>query len=187
MATESSAAAWIAPQLHRVGYSQSTGALVTAGFWLSLAVGRLLAGPAHRRLSDQRLVLIGLAATVPLALAAAVDGLAPAAYPLAGLGLALVYPMGLIWFTNLNPGDGDGLAILVLTMMAGGAIGPALTGAAVSVVGVRAVPVCVACLAAADLAVFFVARQIPGPAGIRGRAGGSSRLVRMAWRPLPTR
>ncbi len=165
VATESSAAAWIAPQLHRVGYSQSTGALVTAGFWLSLAVGRLLAGPAHRRLSDQRLVLIGLAATVPLALAAAVDGLAPAAYPLAGLGLALVYPMGLIWFTNLNPGDGDGLAILVLTMMAGGAIGPALTGAAVSVVGVRAIPVCVACLAAADLAVFFVARQFRAPPG----------------------
>ena len=162
MATESSAAAWIAPQLHRVGYSQSTGAVVTAGFWLSLAVGRFLAGPVHRRVSDRRLVLIGLAATVPLALAASVDTLAPVAYPLVGLGLALVYPMGLIWFTNLNPGDGDALAILVLTMMAGGVIGPALTGAAVSVAGVRAVPVCVACLAAADLAVFFAARQFRG-------------------------
>ena len=159
VATESAAAAWIAPQLHRVGYSQSTGAVVTAGFWLSLAVGRFLAGPVHRRVSDQRLVLIGLAATVPLALAAAADTLALAAYPLVGLGLALVYPMGLIWFTNLNPGDGDALAILVLMMMAGGVIGPALTGAAVSVAGVRAVPVCVACFAAADFAVFLVARQ----------------------------
>ena len=165
VATESSAAAWIAPQLHRVGYSQSIGAVVTAGFWLSLAIGRLLAGPVHQRVSDQRLVLIGLAAAVPLALVAAVDSLAPAAYPLVGLSLALVYPMGLIWFTNLNPGDGDGLAILVLTMMAGGVIGPALTGAAVSIAGVRAVPVCVACLAAADLAVFFVARQFRAPTG----------------------
>ena len=170
------AAAWITPQLHRVGYSQSFGAVVTAGFWLSLAIGRFLAGPVHRHVSDQRLVIIGLAATVPLALAATVDSLAPAAYPLVGLGLALVYPMGLIWFTNLNPGDGDGLAILVLTMMAGGVIGPALTGAAVSVAGVRAVPVCVACLAAADLAVFFVARQYEppisahGPVGVRPRA-----------------
>ena len=165
VATESSAATWIAPQLHRVGYSQSTGAIATAGFWLGLAVGRLLAGPAHRRVRDRRLVLVGLAVTVALALAASVDAVAPAAYPLAGLSLALVYPMGLIWFTNLNPGDGDGLVILILTMMAGGVIGPALTGAAVSVAGVRAVPVCIALLAAADLAVFLVARQFRVPQG----------------------
>ncbi len=71
--------------------------------------------------------------------------------------------MGLIWFTNLNPGDGDGVAILILTMMAGGVIGPALTGVAVSVAGVRAVPVCVAAFAAADLAVFVIARQFAAP------------------------
>jgi fucose permease len=163
VATESAAAGWIAPQLQRVGYSQSTGAVATAGFWLGLAVGRFLAGPVHRRVGDRRLVLVGLAVTAALALAASVDGLAPAAYPLAGLSLALVYPMGLIWFTNLNPGDGDGVAILILTMMAGGVIGPALTGAAVSVAGVRAVPVCVAAFAAADLAVFVIARQFAAP------------------------
>jgi FHS family glucose/mannose:H+ symporter-like MFS transporter len=165
VATESSAAAWIAPQLHRVGYSQSTGAVATAGFWLGLTVGRFLAGPAHRRVSDRRLVLVGLAVTVALALAASVDAVAPGAYPLAGLSLALVYPMGLIWFTNINPGDGDGLVILILTMMAGGVIGPALTGVAVSVAGVRAVPVCIAVFAAADLAVFLVARQFRAPPG----------------------
>ncbi len=132
---------------------------MTAAFWLGLAVGRFLAGPVHRRVSDRRLVLVGLAVAAALALAASIDGLAPAAYPLAGVSLALVYPMGLIWFTNLNPGDADGVAILILTMMAGGVIGPALTGAAVTVAGVRAVPVCVAAFAAADLAVFVVARQ----------------------------
>jgi len=159
VATESSAAGWIAPQLHRVGYSQSSGAAVTAGFWLGLAVGRSIGGPAHRRVSDRRLVLVGLAVTVALALAASVDALAPAAYPLAGLSLALVYPMGLIWFTDLHPGDGDGLVILILTMMAGGVIGPALTGLAVSFAGVGAVPACIASLAAADFFVFFVARR----------------------------
>jgi len=170
VATESSAASWIAPQLHRVGYSQSTGAVVTAGFWLGLTVGRLLAGPAHRRVSDRRLVLVGLAVTAALALAASVDAVAPLAYPLAGLSLALVYPMGLIWFTNINPGDGDGLVILILTMMAGGVIGPALTGVAVSVAGVRAVPVCIAILAAADLAAFLVARQFRAPPWSPGSA-----------------
>ena len=163
VATESAAASWIAPQLHRVGYSQSTGAVTTAGFWLGLALGRFLAGPAHRRVSDRRLVLVGLAVTAALSLAASVDTVALAAYPVAGLSLALVYPMGLIWFTNLNPGDGDGLGLLILTMMAGGVIGPALTGVAVSVAGVRAVPVCIAVFAAADLAVFLTARQFRAP------------------------
>lgn len=178
VATESSAGGWIAPQLHGTGFSQSTGAITTAGFWLCLAAGRFLAGPVHRRTSDQRLVLVGLAVTAALALAASVTDLALAAYPLAGLSLALVYPMGLVWFTRLNPGDHDGLAILVLTMMAGGVIGPALTGAAVSVAGVRAVPVCVSLLAAADLAVFLVARRYaaapPGP-GPAHRADSSER------------
>lgn len=166
VATETSAAAWIAPQLHRVGYSQKMGAVVTAGFWLGLATGRFLAGTVHRYVSDMRLVLIGLAVTAVLALAASVASLAPVVYPLSGLSLALVYPMGLIWFTNLNPGDSGRLAILVLTMMAGGVIGPALTGIGVSLAGVRAVPVCIAVFAAADLTVFLVARQF-------GRATGS--------------
>ena len=97
--------------------------------------------------------------------------MALAAYPVAGLSLALVYPMGLIWFTNLNPGDGDGLVILILTMMAGGVIGPALTGVAVSVAGVRAVPVCIAVFAAADFAVFLTARQFRAPPESEARPG----------------
>lgn len=160
VATESSAATWIAPQLHRVGYSQTTGAVVTTGFWLCLAAGRFLAGPVHRRVSDRRLVLIGLAASAVMATAALADAVAPFAYPLAGLSLSLVYPMGLVWFTKLNPRDNDRLAILILTMMAGGVIGPATTGAAVSLAGVRAVPVCVAAFAAGDLALFLAARQL---------------------------
>ena len=159
VATESSAAGWIAPQLHRVGYSQSVGSAATAGFWLGLAVGRLLAGPLHRHLSERAIVLAGLAGTAGLALVALSRGLAPVAYPVAGLSLALVYPMGLIWFTEVNPGDGDGLALLILLMMAGGVVGPAITSAAVSAAGVRAVPVCVAAFAAADLAVFLAAQR----------------------------
>jgi len=163
VATETSAAGWIAPQLHRVGYSQSTGALATAGFWLGLTFGRLLAGPAHRRVSDRWLVLCSLALATVLAMAASVDALAPIAYPLVGLSLALVYPMGLIWFTNLNLGDGSGMVILMLMMMAGGVIGPALTGVAVSVAGIHAVPACIAVFAASYLVVFLVAHHFRPP------------------------
>ncbi|HEV2428072.1 MAG TPA: MFS transporter, partial [Acidimicrobiales bacterium] len=166
VATESSAAGWIAPQLHRTGFAQATGAAATAGFWLGLTVGRLTAGPLHRRVSERAIVLVGLGATVALALSALAHDWAPVAYPLAGVSLALVYPMGLIWFTGVNPGDGDGLAILVLVMMSGGVVGPALTSAAVSMAGVRAVPVCVAAFSAADLAVFLAARRFRAPGAV---------------------
>ncbi|MGH9020276.1 MAG: MFS transporter [Acidimicrobiales bacterium] len=159
VATEASAAGWIAPQLHRVGFSQSIGSLSTAGFWLGLAVGRVLAGPLHRRWSDARLVMGGLVVATALALCAYVSAVGPYAYPLFGLAIALVYPMGLIWYTALCPGDGNGLALLILTMMLGGVIGPGVVSAAVSAFGIHSVPVAVASFAALDLAAFASARR----------------------------
>ena len=136
-------------------------------------------------------MLVSLAVTVALGLIASVEKAAPAAYPLAGLSLALVYPMGLIWFTDLHPGDGDGLVILILTMMAGGVLGPALTGLAVSFAGVGAVPVCIAGLAAADFSVFLVARRFRSSTEVRtvartrpirrGRSWWATRTDRRAW------
>lgn len=160
VATETTAAGWIAPQLHRAGDSESIGAITTAGFWLGLAIGRFLAGPIHKRVSDRRLVVVGLALTAALSLGASITTIAPVMYPLAGLSLALVYPMGLMWFARLSPGDNNGLALIIFTMMAGGVVGPALTGLAVSLLGVHAVPGCVSIFAAADLAVFIGARQM---------------------------
>jgi len=49
VATETTTAGWIAPHLHRIGYSASLGSIDTAGFWLGLAFGRVLAGPVSRR------------------------------------------------------------------------------------------------------------------------------------------
>jgi len=160
VATEASLTGWIAPQLHRVGFSQTVGATATAGFWLGLAIGRFLAGPAHRRFSEQWLVLGGLALTALVCLVARSDALAPYVYPLAGVFMALVYPMGLIWYTRLAPGDADGLAFIILVMMLGGVIGPAVTSALVSSAGVHVVPFCVVTFCLADLAVFLSARRL---------------------------
>ncbi len=159
VATEASLSGWIAPQVHRIGNSEAAGAAATAGFWLGLAIGRFVAGPAHRIATPRRLVMVGLAATVALCLLARVDALAPVVYPLSGLTMALVYPMGLIWFVELSPSDDDGLALMILLMMAGGVIGPALTSVAVSAAGIRMVPFCAAAWALADLAVFMSARR----------------------------
>jgi len=154
VATETTTAGWIAPHLHRLGYSVSIGSVVTAGFWLGLAVGRVLAGPVSRRHSDSRLVLGGLAVAAVLCTTALVSGAAPYVYPLVGLSIALVYPLALVWYATLCPNDDDGVALLIFCMMAGGVLGPAVESVMVSTFGIRVVPIVLASFAALTLAIF---------------------------------
>lgn len=154
VAIETASSGWMATQLHGVGYSQSVGSLVTAGFWCGLAIGRLAGGPLYHWLSDKRLVLGGLAAATVLCGLAAIDPAAPIVYPLLGLIIASIFPMGLIWYTKLCPHDSDGLSILIFVMMIGGVAGPGIVSVLVSHFGVRAIPYALASYALVDLAVF---------------------------------
>jgi FHS family glucose/mannose:H+ symporter-like MFS transporter len=159
VAVETSASGWIAPQLHRVGYSQTLASVVTAGFWGGLALGRVVGGPLAKRWSERSLVIGGLALAVFLSLASFFNAVAPFCYPALGLITASVYPMGLIWYTTLCPGDGDGLATLILCMMVGGIIGPAIESLMVSLTNIHAVPVVIAIFALLDLSVFASATR----------------------------
>jgi fucose permease len=154
VAVESSSSGWIASQIHRVGYSASIASLITAGFWCGLTLGRVVGGPLHKRVGDKALVLGGLGLAVLLSLVAFSNILAPYAYPLLGLALASVYPMGLIWYTVLCPHDSDGLALMILFMMFGGVIGPGAESLMVSLFGIHAVPLVIGGFAVADMAVF---------------------------------
>lgn len=157
VAVETGASGWIATEVHGVGYSQSVGSLVTAGFWTGMALGRVLGGPLYHWLSDRKLVLGGLALAVALSLLALYNPLAPYAFPLLGLIIASIFPMGLIWYTTLCPHDSDGLSLLILFMMIGGVAGPGVISLLVSHFSIRVVPMTLAIIAFADLAVFFSA------------------------------
>jgi MFS transporter, FHS family, glucose/mannose:H+ symporter len=157
VALETGASGWMATEVHRVGYSQSVGSLVTAGFWTGMAVGRLLGGPLYHWLSDRKLVLGGLTIAVALSLLALMDPVAPYAFPLLGLIIASIFPMGLIWYTTLCPHDSDGLSMLILFMMIGGVAGPGAISLLVSHFGVHVAPMALAIFAALSLAVFFSA------------------------------
>jgi len=154
IAVETSSSGWLATHLHGIGYSQSVGSVVTAGFWSGVAIGRFFGGPLHRRLSERALVLGGVALTGGLGLLAIINPWAPFVYPLIGLVLALVFPMGLIWYTSLCPHDGDGVALMILFMMAGGIIGPGAESVMVSLFSLHVVPLVIAIFALLDLAVF---------------------------------
>jgi FHS family glucose/mannose:H+ symporter-like MFS transporter len=157
VALETSSAGWMATQLHGVGYSESSGSLVTAGFWSGVAIGRMFGGPLYHRLSEKKLVLGGLVLAVVICAVAYSDALAPYAYPLLGLIIASIFPMGLIWYTKLCPHDSDGLSLLILFMMVGGVAGPGAISLLVSQFGVHVVPLTLATIAALDLAVFLSA------------------------------
>jgi predicted MFS family arabinose efflux permease len=90
---------------------------------------------------------------------AAIDPIAPVAYPLLGLIIASIFPMGLIWYTKLCPHDSDGLSLLIFVMMIGGVAGPGLVSLLVSHFGVRVVPFTIASYAVLDLGVFLSARR----------------------------
>jgi len=157
VALETSSSGWMATQLHAVGYSESSGSLVTAGFWTGVAIGRLLGGPLYHRLSEKKLVLGGLVLATVVCATAFSDTLAPYAYPLLGLIIASIFPMGLMWYTMLCPHDSDGLSFLILFMMVGGVAGPAIISLLVSQFGVHVVPFTLASYAVIDLAIFLSA------------------------------
>jgi fucose permease len=154
---ETGTSGWMATEIHGVGYSQSVGSLVTAGFWTGLAAGRLLGGPLYHWLSDKKLVLGGLVLAVAFSLLALSDPIAPYAFPLLGLIIASIFPMGLIWYTTLCPHDSDGLSLLILFMMIGGVAGPGIISLLVSHFGVRVVPISIATFAVLCLGVFLSA------------------------------
>jgi fucose permease len=144
----------MATQIHGVGYSPSVGGLVTAGFWIGMTVGRAVGGPLYHWLAEKKIILGGLALATVVCALALIDPIALYAYPLLGLIIASIFPMGLIWYTLLCPHDSDGLSLLIFLMMIGGVAGPGLVSLMVSHFGVHVVPIVLAGFAVIALAVF---------------------------------
>ncbi len=160
-ALESSASGWMATHLHRTGYSVTVSAVINAGFWAALAAARFAGGPAHRRWREGPLVLASLIGAAVCAAGALAHDLAPVAYPLLGVALASVFPMGVVWYARLSPRDSDGVSMVMLFAMLGGVIGPGGVDVAVAHLGVRVVPVALTVLAILDLAVFASLARVP--------------------------
>ena len=160
VSAETSTSGWLASQLHASGYSVAVGSLVTAGFWGGMAIGRVVAAPLHLKVTEQSFVLCGLAISTALALAASSAKVALVVYPVDGLALAAVFPMGLAWYTQLEPRSANGISFLLLGTMAGGVVGPGLESIAVSAFGIRAVPFVLAALTFADLVAFAAAAVV---------------------------
>jgi MFS transporter, FHS family, glucose/mannose:H+ symporter len=161
VALETAAAGWLATQLHGWGYDAPVPAAVTAGFWAGLALGRLAGGRLSSRWRSQRLITVGLAIAIVLLVGAGIRVLAPVIYPLVGFAVALVFPLGLHWFTQLRPEDLNGLGLLLLVDMVGGVVGSGAANLCVAVFGLGAVPFVAAAFGALCLSAFLRARRFP--------------------------
>ncbi len=166
VALETTTAGWLATQLHGWGYVAPIPAAVTAGFWAGLAIGRLAGGRLESRWSSQRLITVGLAVAIVLLLGADIRALAPVIYPLVGFAVAVVFPLGLHWFTELRPEDLNGVGVLLLVDMVGGVVGSGTANACVAAFGLGAVPFVAAAFGALCLLAFLHARRFPLPAAL---------------------
>jgi MFS transporter, FHS family, glucose/mannose:H+ symporter len=154
VAVETSVSGWLAAHLSGAHYASSIGAVVTAGFWGGITLGRFVASWLGRHLTERAFVLWGLGLAVGLSLVARSDALAPYVYPMIGLMLAPVFPMALSWYTKLEPSSAHGVSALLLGSVVGGMLGPAIQSVAVSSLGLGAVPTVTAVLAFVDLSIF---------------------------------
>jgi MFS transporter, FHS family, glucose/mannose:H+ symporter len=146
--TEAGTAGWIVAHLSAVGYSARLATAVTSGFWLAMTVGRLCAAPLSNVVALRHIVL-GATALLALSLAvASIPVLAPAAYVVAGLAAAPIFPTGLAWAAETWPGDHRTASWALTASMLGGVVGPAIIAGAVSATSVTIVPAALSTFAA---------------------------------------
>jgi len=150
-------AGWMPTHLEGIGYSVPAAATLTSGFWFALAVGRFLVAPLTLRVPEPFIVLGGTAIAVLALVAALVPAVAPAAYILAGLAIAPIFPTGLAWLARLNPGNPRATAWLFPASMLGGALIPTGLGVVIAGLGTAWIPAILAAVATGCLAAFAAA------------------------------
>lgn len=156
---ETSASGWMSTQLQGWHYSPSLGSWVTASFWIMMTVGRASGTWLHRRFGPTHLVLGCLVGAIVVTLAALNRDASLVAFPLLGALLATIFPMAILWYTDLCPHDSDGLGALMIATMLGGSAGPGLVSFMVGHYGVFVVPLMLCGYATCCLVVFSLARR----------------------------
>lgn len=154
---ENGVGGWMTSHLEWSGLGAVPAATLTSGFWLAMALGRLLIPLLPARVPEPAIVLSG-SATAALALLAALIGAgAPYAYLLVGLAIAPIFPTGIVWLARLLPGDSRATSWLFPASMLGGALVPGATGLVVAEFGIRWAPAVLVTVAIGSFVAFWLA------------------------------
>ena len=154
---ETGVGGWMPSHLESVGLRSLEAASITSGFWLALAIGRLLAALIPDRVPPGLIVISGTA-TASVALLVALNGqAAPIAYVVAGLAIAPIFPTALVWLAKLRPGDSRATSWMFPATMVGGGVIPPAIGIAIAWLGIGWAPAVLSAVAVVSLAAFLLA------------------------------
>lgn len=148
---------WMTSHLESVGQLSLDAASFTSGFWLAIALGRVLAALIPDRVSPAK-VLLATSAIASIALLVALNGrAAPIAYIVAGFAIAPIFPTGIAWLAKLRPGDSRATSWVFPASMVGGVVIPAGIGLAIASVGIGWAPAVLSFVGVCTLAAFALA------------------------------
>lgn len=154
---ETGVGGWMTSHLESVGLQSLEAASITSGFWLALAIGRLLAVLIPDSVPPSLVVISGCA-VASIALLVALSGrAAPFAYIVTGLGFAPIFPTALAWLARLRPGDSRATSWMFPATMVGGGVIPPVIGVAIGWFGISRAPAILSAVAITTLAAFLLA------------------------------
>ena len=160
VAVESGVGAWEVTHLKdTLGLATGEATRISALFWVSFALGRLLAVPLALRLPPAQLVTGALMLAAASLALAAIPAAAPAAYTLAGLFLAPVFTTALVWLGRELPGGAAPTFVF-----AGAFLGPVIFSPVVGLMrdtfGPAAIPLTLLAIALLDIATVLALRRL---------------------------
>jgi fucose permease len=154
---ETGVGGWMPSHLESVGLRSLEAASITSGFWLALAIGRLLGAVIPDRVPPSVVVISG-AAVASVALLVALSGqAAPIAYIVTGFAIAPIFPTALAWLAKLRPGDSRATSWMFPATMVGGGVIPPAIGVAIAWFGIASAPAVMSAVAAITLGAFLLA------------------------------
>ena len=156
---ETGVGGWMPSHLESVGFPSLEAASITSGFWLALAIGRLMAALIPDRVPP-RVVVISGAAIGALALLVALNGrAAPVAYVVTGFVIAPIFPTAFVWLAKLRPGDSRATSWMFPATMVGGGVIPPAIGIGIAWFGIAWAPAILSVVAVICLAAFLLAAR----------------------------
>lgn len=158
---------WMPSHLESIGLQSVAAATLTSGFWLALAMGRLLAALVPARVPESAIVITASAVAAVALLGALIPAAAPVAFIVAGLAIAPIFPTGIVWLAKLRPGDARVTSWLFPASMVGGAVIPGGIGALIARFGIGLAPAILSLVAVGCLTAFSLAARSRGIVGAR--------------------
>jgi MFS transporter, FHS family, glucose/mannose:H+ symporter len=154
---ETGVGGWMTSHLESVGVQSLAAASLTSGFWLAMAVGRVMAAMIPDRVPPPAVVISGSAIAAVALLAALSGRAAPFAYIVTGFAIAPIFPTALVWLAKLRPGDSRSTSWMFPATMLGGGIIPPTVGVAIAGLGIGWAPAVLSAVAVTTLAAFVLA------------------------------